>query len=142
MGLRIQNARFFDTVSESEFGPECASDKEAEILAYEVERTMGINVRSLNEGSVLDELLLDLRSGALIARETHSSRACYCGSGKPWVSKIQQLGKPSSTRCECCSGTEQPELVLKATNSVEAPSSKIIDLFGALKRSLANGQAL
>lgn len=134
MGLRIQNARFYDTVSDSEFGPECASDKEAEILAYEVERTMGINVRSLNEGSVLDELLLDLRSGALIARETHSSRACYCGSGKPWISKIQQLGKPSSTRCECCTGTEQPEP--KPASGVAAPSQKVVDLFGALKSAL------
>ena len=93
-------------MSESAFGPVCASDKEAEILAYEVLRTTGTDVRG-HDGDRLVELYADLRGGAMLTRETHSSRACYCASGKPWVSKLQQLGKPSSTRCADCSGTEE-----------------------------------
>jgi hypothetical protein len=104
LSLEIRHARFFCTTSESEFGPVCASDKEAEILAYEVERTTGSDVRARDD---LVEQLADLRSGAMLTRETHSSRACYCGSGKPWLSKLERFGKPSSTRCADCSGTEE-----------------------------------
>lgn len=104
MSVEIRRARFVDTVTEVEFGPVCASDKEAEILAYEVERTTGSDVRVCHD---LAEQLADLRSGAMLTRETHSSRACYCGSGKPWVSKLQQLGRLNATRCADCSGTEE-----------------------------------
>ena len=103
MSVEIHNRRFYCTTSEVEFGPVCASDKEAEVLAYEVERTTGQDVRVRDD---LVELLADLRSGVMLTRETHSTRACYCGSGKPWVSKLQRLGKPSSSRCADCQGTE------------------------------------
>lgn len=130
MSVEIRYGAFYDTVSESSFGPKCTSDKEAEILAYEVQRTTGIDVRG-HDGERLAELLADLRSGDMYARETHSSRACFCGSGKPWLSRTEQLGKPTVTLCDDCLGTAQPEV----------PSAKIIDLFGALKSALGKGQA-
>lgn len=106
MAVEIRRGSFYDTVSESSFGPQCTSDKEAEILAYEIARTTGVDVRG-HDGVRLAELLADLRAGDMYARETHSTRACYCGSGKPWISKLQSLRKPSCTRCEDCNGTEE-----------------------------------
>ena len=138
MGIEIHQGRFVDTVSESVFGPECKSDQEAEILAYEVERTTGANVRA-HEPERLVELLADLREGNLLTRETHSSKACYCGSGKRWVSKLQQIGKLAATRCADCSGTEDKSATLVA--KPEVPSAKVIDLFEALKNSLKKGSA-
>lgn len=113
MALEFREARFYDTVSDSAFGPVCASDKEAEILAYEVQRTEGVDVRAL-DNTQLEYRLLDLRSGELLARETHSSRACFCGSGKPWLSRTEQLHKPTKTCCEDCLGTEQRVVQRKA----------------------------
>lgn len=136
MAVEIHLGRFYCTTSEVEFGPVCASDKEAEMLAYEVERTTGADVRVRDD---LAEQLADLRSGEMLTRETHSSRACYCGSGKPWVSKLQQLGKPSATRCADCSGTEEPGLAKMV--AVVAPSDGVVDLFDALKGALGKGQA-
>jgi hypothetical protein len=136
MALEIHLGRFYCTTSECEFGPVCASDKEAEILAYEVERTTGSDVRT-HGSEALAALLADLRSGVMLTRETHSSRACYCGSGKPWVSKLQQMSKPSCTRCADCSGTDDP----LAKVAIIAPAEGVMDLFDALKGALKKGQA-
>jgi hypothetical protein len=50
---------------------------------------------------------------------------CLCGSGLEWITRQEQLGKPTVTTCAQCAGTAE-----------EPPRAQIIDLFEALKASL------
>lgn len=106
MSLSTQNARLFDTVSGSEFGPQCADEKEVADLAHHVWRVHGIDARAASN-ELLDRALDELRSGIALSLATHSSMACQCGSGKPWASKLEQIGKATVTSCEVCAANQE-----------------------------------
>lgn len=101
MSLEIRFGRFYCTTSECEFGPTCADDHEAAMLAYHVQRTRGVDIRAL-ELTAREAALEEVRDGRAPTMETHCTMACLCGSGKPWTSKLMRLNHPDVTICEAC----------------------------------------
>lgn len=107
MSVEVLNARFYDTVADVEFGPQCATDAEAANLYGHIWRTRGIDIREAT-GALRMQALSELRDGSALGMKTHAKMACFCGSGLAWIHRSEQLNKPAKTTCEHCLGTEAP----------------------------------
>lgn len=101
MSLGVQHGRFYCTTSETECGPQCASDQEAAVLANHIRRTRGVDTRDLDMPARL-RALEEVRDGSALTMETHSAVACLCGSGEPWVARLERRGKAARTTCAVC----------------------------------------
>jgi len=97
MGCDVRNQRLHDTVTDTIFGPLCASDEEAELLRYQSERTRGHDPRALDR-AVLDEVLAEIRSGAIEVVPTHRRKQCGCDNGKPYE-EIMSREQVTYTKC-------------------------------------------
>lgn len=116
MALIASACRLYCTVTDSSFGPQCSSDDEAEQLALHVWRTRGQDARAV-DAEVLVVALIELRSGMAEWLPTHIAVRCYCGSGRPYLTKAERLNRPNITTCEHCTGTFAP-----IANQVVAPA--------------------
>lgn len=116
MALIASAHRLYCTVTDSSFGPVCASDDEAEQLAAHVWRTRGQDARAV-DAAELAAALGELRSGWAEWLPTHIAVCCHCGSGKPYTMRADRLHAPSRTWCERCDGTLGP-----IANQVVAPA--------------------
>jgi hypothetical protein len=104
MTLDTHNARLYDSVSETEFGPQCETDDEADALAWHVWRTRGVDARAV-EYDELDSALTEIREGHAESMPTHPDRLCYCGSGLPHGT-VYYRGLSEYRTCARCGSPE------------------------------------
>jgi hypothetical protein len=104
MSLDSQNARLYDSVSETEFGPQCETDAEADALAWHVWRTRGVDARVVDYAE-LDSALAEIREGRAESMPTHPDRLCYCGSGLPFGPRYR-VSQREYRACDRCGSPE------------------------------------
>ena len=97
MACTVENRRLYDTVTDTSFGPLCASEEEAEMLRYHTERTRGKDARAW-PNQVLEEVLAEIRRGVIESVPTHPNKLCGCGNGKPFE-QCGSFGGVMKTKC-------------------------------------------